>query len=115
MHLIGKYVDLIPRNEAANSFENPGWEGSQSYKGNSCWSFPVIQKIGNVGIFVQLLMKINFKWQPVEKILMQIYICHDVCIKIEVIDNYIHLILKVKAIQKVQHYQFCVLWENLIQ
>ena len=45
MHLIGKHVDLTPRKEAVNSFKNL--------------------------IFVQLLMKINFKWLPVETILMQ--------------------------------------------
>ena len=35
-------------------------------------------------------------------------------IKIEVIDNYIHLILKVKEIQKRQHCLLCVLRENSI-
>ena len=33
-------------------------------------SFPVIQKVGKVGILVQLLMRINKKWTPIETILM---------------------------------------------
>ena len=35
-------------------------------------------------------------------------------IKTEVTDNIIHLIFKVKTIQKCQNCQLCVLWENLI-
>ena len=42
-------------------------------------SFPVIHKVGKVGILVQLLMRINRKWIPVKTILMHsyIYIWHD--------------------------------------
>ena len=40
------------------------------------WSFPEIYKVNNMGIFVQLQMKINWKEVLGEYILMQIYICH---------------------------------------
>ena len=36
-------------------------------------SFPVL----HFGIFVQIVMRINWKWIPVESISMQIYICHN--------------------------------------
>ena len=39
--------------------------------------FPVIHKVGNVGIFVQLVMRTNLKRLSVESILIQIYICHN--------------------------------------
>ena len=39
-------------------------------------SFPVIYKVGNVDICVQLLMGINWKWFQAESILMKIYIYH---------------------------------------
>ena len=47
-----------------------------------------------------------------KSILLQMYIYHDTLKKIEVTDNNIHQIFKVKAIQKCQHCQLCVLWEN---
>ena len=40
-------------------------------------SFPVIHKVGNVGIFVQCLMRINWKCCLMKLILLQMYICHD--------------------------------------
>ena len=40
-------------------------------------SFPVIHKVGNVGIFVQLLMRINCKCLPMKSILLQMFIYHD--------------------------------------
>ena len=43
---------------------------------------------------------------------MQIYICHDVWIEIQMTDNYIHLPFKVKALQKYQDDKRCVLREN---
>ena len=55
-------------------------------------SFLVIHKVDNICSFVQLLMRINWKWLLVESILMQIYICY-------VPLNY-NLIFKVKTIQK---------------
>ena len=39
--------------------------------------FPVIHKVGNIGIFAQLLMRISKKQLLVELILMQIYIWYD--------------------------------------
>ena len=43
-------------------------------------SFPVIHKVDKVGIFVQILMRINYKWLPQE-----------------VSDYYINVIFKVSA------------------
>ena len=40
-------------------------------------SFPVIHKVRNVGIFVQLLIEIYWKQLRVEYASMQIYICHS--------------------------------------
>ena len=40
-------------------------------------SFPLIHKVGNVGIFVQLLMWINWQWLQMKSILMQMSIFHD--------------------------------------
>ena len=41
---------------------------------NTDMGFPVLHK---VGIFVQLIMRINWKWLAVESTLMPLYICHD--------------------------------------
>ena len=71
--------------------------------------------VGNDGIFVQLLMRINWKWIPVESMLMQIFIfAMMLLIEMEVTDNYIHLIFKVKVIQLCQHCQLCVLRKTLM-
>ena len=43
-------------------------------------SFPVTHKVGNVGIFVQLLMWINWKQLPAQLRFLQIHICHSVLI-----------------------------------
>ena len=43
------------------------------YTNNLLSSFPVIQKVGNVGIFVQLLMGINWKQLGTKLFSMQIY------------------------------------------
>ena len=44
-------------------------------------------------------MRIYYKWLQIESILMQMYIYGDTWIKIEVIENFLHLIFKIKALK----------------
>ena len=41
-------------------------------------SFSVTHKVDNIGIFVQLLVEINWKQKPAECILMQIQTCYGI-------------------------------------
>ena len=68
--------------------------------------FPIIHKVGNAGIFVQLVIKrgcyIDFN--------ANLHLSRRFKIETKVTDNY--LIFSIKAIQKGQHCQLCVLRET---
>ena len=59
--------------------------------------FPAIYKVDNIGIFVQIIMKINWKWLLMISIILQIYICYDLSIENKENDNYINLVVRVKT------------------
>ena len=77
-------------------------------------SFPEIHKVDNVGIFVQLLMQINWRQLRTQWISKQIHFCNGALNFIEVMNFSVYHIFNFKQTQKCQHYHLCVLWENSI-
>ena len=70
-------VPVVAQTQAqvVNSNSSSGGKETQFIQSPVGSSFPIIHK---VGIFVQLLIKINRNCLVVESVLLQIYICHDV-------------------------------------
>ena len=73
-------------------------------------SFPVIRRVSNVGIFVQLLIEINWKQLRAKSISMQSYICHRVELKL----NRLISLLNWFQILKIRKCQLCELRKNSI-
>ena len=59
----------------------------------------MIHKVGSISIFVQVIIRTNLKWPREESILSKFIFVMMLWINIQMIDNYILLIFKVKSIQ----------------
>ena len=60
----------VEEQETRSQLEHTAWGWDQS-------SLPEIHKVGNIAIFVQLLMETNCKQLRAKSISTQIYVCHS--------------------------------------
>ena len=63
-------VVQVQEQETRSQLQHTAWGWEQS-------SFPVIHKVGNIVIFVQLLIEMNWKQLKAESVSTQIYVCHS--------------------------------------